>query len=64
MKLVKSDCRKSLNEATLSDCLMRKLEGSSMDYFKLAAARNLWSEKTGRRPGSSKSAQNLQGFFF
>ena len=56
MKLVKSDCRTLLNESTLSDCLMIKLEGSSIDDFNLDAAINLWFEKTERRPGISKSA--------
>ena len=63
MKLVRSYYRTLLNESTLSECLMVKWEGSSIDDFDPDAAINLWFEKTDSRPGSSKSAQNLQGIF-
>ena len=43
---------------------MIKLEGSSIDDINSDAAINLWFEKTERRPGSSKSAQNLQSIFY
>ena len=42
MKLVKSDHRTLLNESTLSECLMIKLEGSSIDNFNPDAVINLW----------------------
>ena len=64
MKLVKSYCRTLLNESTLCDCILMKLEGSSIDDLNPDAAIHLWFEKTERRPGSSKSAQTLQGIFY
>ena len=51
MKLVKSDHRTSQ-------------EGLSTDDFNPDAAGNLQFEKTARRLGMSKSAQNLPGIFY
>ena len=63
MKLVRSDHRTLLNASTLSNCLILKLVGSSIDDFNPDAAINLWFEKTKRRSGINKSTQNLQGIF-
>ena len=54
MKLVKSDHRTSMNETTLSDCLIINWEGSCIDDFNPDVAINLWFKRTERGPGSSK----------
>ena len=60
VQLVKSDWRTLLNELTLSDCLMIKLEVSHICTFNPDAAIKLWFETDERRPRSTKSLENVK----
>ena len=55
MKLVKSDRRTHMTESILSDCLMIKLEGTSIKDFNPYPAISVWFQKIERWPGTSGS---------
>ena len=60
MKLVKSNYRNALKESVLSDSLMIKLEGESIEQFNPDAAINYWFDAAMRRPGGSRMKENLK----
>ena len=47
-----------MTESTLSDCLMIKLEGTSIKDFNSDHAINVWFQKIERWPGTSGSQEN------
>ena len=62
MKLVKTDRRTLMKEDRLSNCLMIKLEGQSIQEFDPQPAINPWFNlKPHRRPGTGGSQQNKAG---
>ena len=58
MKLVKSNRRTLIGEATLSNSLMIKLESPGIEEFKPDGAIEVWFNKCIRRPGTSKTRDN------
>ena len=58
MKLVKSNRRTLIGEATLSNSLMIKLESPGIEEFKPDDAIEVWFNKCIRRPGTSKTRDN------
>ena len=58
MKLIKSNRRTCMKEATLSNCLTIKLEGPSILDFNPEKAIDVWFQKAVRRPGTSGSQDN------
>ena len=58
MKLVKSNRRTLIGEATLSNSLMIKLESPGIEEFKPDDAIEVWFNKSIRRPGTSKTRDN------
>ena len=58
MKLVKSNRRTLICEATLSNSLMIKLESPGIEEFKPDDAIEVWFNKCIRRPGTSKTRDN------
>lgn len=58
MKLIKSDRRTRVTEETLTNCLMIKLEGQSIQNFDPIPAIELWLSKANRRlVGGSKASK-------
>ena len=60
MKLIKSQHRSLLKEGLLSDSLMIKLEGASIENFNPDAAINHWFNIIARRPGGGQSKDNVK----
>ena len=58
MKLIKSDRRTLISEKTLSNSLMIKLEGPTIQEFNSDSTIDLWFNKCKRRPGTSGSLEN------
>ena len=58
MKLVKSNRRTLIGEATLSNSLMIKLESAGIEEFNPDDAIEVWFNKCNRRPGTSKTTDN------
>ena len=58
MKLVKSNRRTVMSEATLSNSLMIKLECPGIDEFMPDDAIEVWFNKCTRRPGTTKTTEN------
>ena len=58
MKLVKSNRRTLISEATLSNSLMIKLECPGVEEFNPDDAIEVWFNKCIRRPGTSKTTDN------
>ena len=58
MKLVKSNRRTLIGEATLSNSLMIKLESPRIEEFKPDDALEVWFNKCIRRPDTSKTRDN------
>ena len=59
MKLVKSGRRTLISEKTLSNSLMIKLEGPTIQEFNPDTAIDLWFNKCQRRPGSQENKQDV-----
>ena len=60
LKLIKSDRRTLMSEKTLSNSLMIKLEGPTIQEFNPDRAIELWFNKCERRPGTSGTKENKQ----
>ena len=60
MKLVKSQQRSSLKEHIVSDCLMIKQEGDSINDFNPYASIQYWFDVIARRPGGSRTMENIK----
>ena len=58
MKLVKSNRRTFIGEATLSNSLMIKLESAGIEEFNPDDAIEVWFNKCNRRPDTSKTTDN------
>ena len=58
IKLVKSNRRTLIGEATLSNSLMIKLESAGIEEFNPDDAIEVWFNKCNRRPGTSKTTDN------